>query len=65
MLRSSRTSKGLSQKKLAKKLGITQSYLSKLENKHKYNKNVTVDLIRKISIELELDALDVFLYFYH
>lgn len=64
MLRSARTNKGLSQKNLAERLGISESYISKLENNHKYNKNVTVDLIRKIATELEVDAVDVFLYFY-
>lgn len=65
MLRNARKAKGLSQKTLAERLGITQSYISRLENKLKYNKNVTIDLIRKISEELELDPVDVFLYFYH
>lgn len=64
MLRSARKNKGLSQKTLAERLGITQSYFSRLENKHKYNKNVTVELIKKMSLELELDPVDVFLYFY-
>lgn len=56
--------KGLSQKTLAERLGITQSYLSKLENKDKYAKNVSVHLIGRISEELDLDPVDVFLYFY-
>ncbi len=33
MLKNARKSKRMSQKYLAKRLGITQSYLSKLENK--------------------------------
>lgn len=64
MLRSARKCKRLSQKTLAERLGITQSYLSRLENKHKYNGNVSVDLIKKISIELEVDPVLIFLYFY-
>lgn len=64
MLKSARKSKGLSQKKLAEKLNISQPYLSQLENQEKYNKNVTIDLIRKISEELELLPEDVFLYFF-
>ncbi|NFQ86707.1 helix-turn-helix transcriptional regulator [Clostridium sporogenes] len=65
MLKKARKTKGLSQKTLAKKLNITQSYLSRLESNGKYNKNITIGLIKKISIELELDPVDIFLYFYH
>lgn len=65
MLKKARKTKGLSQKTLAKKLDITQSYLSRLESNSKYNKNITIGLIKKISIELELDPVDIFLYFYH
>ncbi|EDU35764.1 MULTISPECIES: helix-turn-helix domain-containing protein [Clostridium] len=65
MLKKARKTKGLSQKTLAKKLDITQSYLSRLESNAKYNKNITIGLIKKISIELELDPVDIFLYFYH
>ncbi|HID0817787.1 transcriptional regulator [Clostridium botulinum] len=65
MLKKARKTKGLSQKTLAKKLNITQSYLSRLESNSKYNKNITIGLIKKISIELELNPVDIFLYFYH
>ncbi|EKS4345766.1 helix-turn-helix transcriptional regulator [Clostridium botulinum] len=65
MLKKARKTKGLSQKTLAKKLDITQSYLSRLESNAKYNENITIGLIKKISIELELDPVDIFLYFYH
>ncbi|AUN10452.1 helix-turn-helix domain-containing protein [Clostridium botulinum] len=65
MLKKARKTKGLSQKTLAKKLDITQSYLSRLESNSKYNKNITIGLIKKISIELELNPVDIFLYFYH
>ncbi|HCQ89207.1 MULTISPECIES: helix-turn-helix domain-containing protein [unclassified Clostridium] len=63
MLKNARKSKRMSQKYLAKRLGITQSYLSKLENKEKYNKNVTIDLVERIAEELDLDSTDVFFYF--
>lgn len=63
MLKSARKAKGLSQKSLAESLGITQSYLSRLENRDKYDKKVTVDLAKKISEELDLDLIDVVLYF--
>lgn len=65
MLRNARKKKGLSQKTLAERLEISQPYLSRLENIEKYDGNVTVELIRKISTELDLDPVDVFLFFYH
>lgn len=64
MLKNARKNKGLSQKTLAERLKISQSYLSRLENGDKYNRNVTVELIRKIAAELELDPVKLFLYFY-
>lgn len=61
MLKAARKSKNMSQKDLAKKLNLSQSYLCKLENKE--YKNVTVELIKRISLELDLDLIEVFLYF--
>ncbi|ASN68323.1 hypothetical protein 10S11_61 [uncultured Caudovirales phage] len=63
MLKTARKAKGLSQKNLGEMLGKTQSYVSQLE-RDKY-KNVTINLIRKLSIALELDPADVFFYFYN
>ncbi|WP_315119464.1 helix-turn-helix transcriptional regulator [uncultured Clostridium sp.] len=63
MLKDARKKKGLSQKSLAERLGITQSYLSRLENRDKYDKKVTVDLAKRISEELDLKLIDVVLYF--
>jgi transcriptional regulator with XRE-family HTH domain len=65
MLKNARIKKKMSQIKLANKLNISQSYLSQLEHNKRYYKNVTIDLIKKISIELELDPIDVFFYFYN
>lgn len=62
MLKRVRKQKRMSQKNLAEILGVTQSYISQLE-KNKY-KNIGTDLIRKISTALEVDPVDVFLYFY-
>ena len=45
MLKNSRKKLGLSQAELARKIGIKQSYLSKIENL-KFN-NVTIKLIKK------------------
>lgn len=64
MLRNARKAKGLSQKTLAERLGVTQSYISRLENRGTYTENVTIELIRKISVELNLEPVKVFLYFY-
>lgn len=63
MLKNSRKKLGLSQAELARKIGIKQSYLSKIENL-KFN-NVTIKLIKKISVELHLNPIDVFLFFYN
>ena len=62
MLKNKRKKLGMSQRKLAKRLKITQTYLSKVEN-NKCN-NVSVGFIGKISRELKLDPIDVFLFFY-
>lgn len=62
MLKNKRKKLGISQRKLAKRLKITQTYLSKVEN-NKFN-NVSVGFIGKISRELKLDPIDVFLFFY-
>ncbi|MCY6958901.1 helix-turn-helix domain-containing protein [Clostridium brassicae] len=64
MLKTARILKRMSQKTLGERLGISQSYVSRLENEEKYNENITVDLIRRLSIELDLDPIDLFLYFY-
>ncbi|MDU6876490.1 MAG: helix-turn-helix transcriptional regulator [Clostridium sp.] len=64
MIKKLRKKKKISQKELSKKLGITQSYLSKLESRNnKYHKNVTVGLIMKMSNILEVDSVILFKYF--
>ncbi|WP_238886354.1 helix-turn-helix domain-containing protein [Clostridium sp. YIM B02551] len=63
MLRNLRNRKKLTQEELAKKLGISQSYLSKLENEHEYHANVTMELIVNISIELNTSPIMIFIYF--
>lgn len=62
MLKNRRKKLGISQRKLAKRLNVDRSYLSKVENS-KFN-NVSVEFIRKISKELKLNPLEVFLFFY-
>lgn len=62
MLKDRRRYLGISQKYLAEKLGITQGYMSKLENLK--CRNININTIRNISDELILDPVDVFLFFY-
>lgn len=62
VLKNRRKKLGIKQKELAKRLNVTQSYLSKIEREH--FSNVNVEFIGKISEELKLDPVDVFLFFY-
>lgn len=63
MLKAVREEKGIKQKDLANRLGLSQSYLSKLENKSSYKVHVSVDTIENLSIELNICPIAVFLYF--
>ena len=62
MLKYKRKKLGISQSELAKRLHVDRSYISRIENR-KFN-NVSVEFIRKISKELKLNPIDVFLFFY-
>ena len=62
MLKKRRKKLGISQRKLAKRLRVDRSYLSKVENR-KFN-NVNMKFITKISRELKLNPIEVFLFFY-
>lgn len=62
MLRRKRNEKELTLTKLAKNLGISKGYLSKLE-KHPQICNPNVNLILKLSKELEITPIEIFLYF--
>ncbi len=63
MLKYKRKKLGISQSELAKRLHVDRSYISRIENR-KFN-NVSVEFIRKISKELKLNPIDVFLFFYN
>jgi transcriptional regulator with XRE-family HTH domain len=62
MLKYRRKKLGISQSELAKRLDVDRSYISKIENR-KFN-NVSIEFIRKLSKELKLNPVDVFLFFY-
>ncbi|EJP6471336.1 helix-turn-helix transcriptional regulator [Clostridium botulinum] len=63
MIKIFREHKGIRQEDLANRLGITQPYLSKLENNSIYKINVNVDLIENLAMELNICPIAVFLYF--
>lgn len=63
MLKYKRKKLGISQSELAKRLHVDRSYISRIENR-KFN-NVSMEFIRKISKELKLNPIDVFLFFYN
>lgn len=62
MLKKRRSSKRLTESQLAKKIGVTEGYISKLEN-HPEKCNPTVNLILKLSRELNINPLKTFLFF--
>ena len=62
MIKKLRKKKKISQRELSFRLDVSQSYISRLEN-YKVN-NVNIELIRNISKELEIDPVEVFLFFY-
>ncbi|KAI3349021.1 helix-turn-helix transcriptional regulator [Clostridium botulinum] len=62
MLKKKRVEKNLTELKFAKRIGISKSYVSKLEN-HPDKCNPTINLILKIAKELELNPFFVFKFF--
>jgi transcriptional regulator with XRE-family HTH domain len=48
-IREAREKAGITQQKLADKLGTTREYISKIENEHK---NPSIDMLNKIAKEL-------------
>ena len=62
MLKKKRKEKSLTQSQLAEKLIISEGYMCKLE-KHPNLCNPTTDLILKLSKELDIDRVKIFLYF--
>ncbi|KIL09264.1 Cro/Cl family transcriptional regulator [Clostridium botulinum] len=62
MLKKKRVEKNLTELRFAKRIGISKSYVSKLEN-HPDKCNPTINLILKISKESELSPFFVFRFF--
>lgn len=63
MIKESRKNKNLTQSQLALKIGINYSYLSKIEN-YPEKHFPSVDIIFKLSNELELDPCQLMYFFY-
>lgn len=62
MLKKKRIEKQLTELELAKKIGVTEGYISKLE-KHPKSCNPTVNIILRLSKELEVSPVKIFIYF--
>ena len=60
MIKNARIHKGLSQVQLAKVLGVSQSYISKLENRR--TKTVSVGFVLKLSKILNLCPVNLFVF---
>jgi transcriptional regulator with XRE-family HTH domain len=56
-IRKQREASGLTQAELAKKAGVTQAYLSALENGSR--KNPSLDLLRKLAKALKTDVAEL------
>ena len=60
MIKNARTKKKITQLELAKKLNVSQSYMSKIENRK--TKTISVDLILNLSSIVEIDPVDLFIF---
>lgn len=58
MIQKARFNKKLTQKELGEYIGISQSYISKIENRK--TKSLSVSKILDLSLILELDPIEVF-----
>lgn len=61
-LKSLREEAGLSQGELARKIGVTQGYISQLENPI-YKKNATVEIIDKLAVALNICPPIIYMHF--
>lgn len=60
MIKNARNKKKITQLELAKKLNVSQSYMSKIENRK--TKAISIDLILNLSSILEIDPVDLFIF---
>lgn len=60
MIKNARNKKKITQLELSKKLNVSQSYMSKIENRK--TKTISVDLILNLSSILEIDPVDLFIF---
>lgn len=60
MIKKARFDKKITQKELGKHLGISQSYVSKIENRK--TKSVSVGMILNMSVILDINPIDLFLF---
>jgi transcriptional regulator with XRE-family HTH domain len=60
MIKNARNKKKITQRELSKKLNVSQSYMSKIENRK--TKTISVDLILNLSSILEIDPVDLFIF---
>lgn len=58
MIQKARFNKNLTQKELGEYIGISQSYVSKIENRK--TKSLSVNKILSLSLILDLDPVEVF-----
>lgn len=63
MLKAIREHKGIKQIDLANRLGISQSYYSKLENSPMHRSRASIVIIEKLASELNVCPIELFLYF--
>ena len=60
MVKNARNKKKITQLELAKKLNVSQSYMSKIENRK--TKTISIDLILNLSSIVEIDPVDLFIF---
>lgn len=63
MVRTARYKKKLSQKALGKKLGISQSTLSRIENLRSKERYMSIGMLKDISVILDINIYELLDYF--
>lgn len=60
MIKNARNKKKITQLELANVLNVSQSYMSKIENRK--TKTISIDLLLTLSSILEIDPVDLFIF---